>query len=143
MGGVLLALLRTRSAGCKAGLGLRAEDAEVRLGLPDEDATGGLARVGTVEAKPNAPDKIRDVRLGEIGVGAARTGCRALKALLDAAHEQVTIESSRAWVCSQHVSKCHRSPFVRAVARGPKATTSAALRGSEDEATERMGIGTA
>src|SRR5436309_9095144 len=72
VGGVLVALLCARPTGCCAGLDLRAEDAEVRLGLPDEDAAGGLAGVSAVEAESHAADQLRHVRLCEVGVGAAR-----------------------------------------------------------------------
>ena len=42
LGGVQLALFGTRLAHHRAGLDRRAEDAEIRLGLPDQDAAGGV-----------------------------------------------------------------------------------------------------
>jgi hypothetical protein len=107
MGGVLLALLGARPTGRRAGLDLRAEDAEVRLGLPDEDAAGGLAGVGAVEAESNAADQLRHIGLCEVGVGAARARRRAVDALFDAAHERITIENGGARVCLEHVSNRH------------------------------------
>src|SRR6266550_9524310 len=107
VGGVLLALLGARPTGCRAGLDLRAEDAEVRLGLPDEDAAGGLTGVGAIEAESNAADHLRHVRLCEVGIGAARARRCAVDALIDAAHQQVTIENAGARVCLEHVSDRH------------------------------------
>jgi hypothetical protein len=107
VGGVLLALLGARPTGCRASLDLSAEDAEVRLGLPDEDAGGGLANVGAIEAESNAADHLRDVWLCEIGVGATRARRRALDAVIDAAQHQVTIENAGARVCCEHVPNRH------------------------------------
>jgi hypothetical protein len=107
VGSVLLALLGARPTGCRAGRDRRAEDAEVRLGLPDEDAAGGLADVGAVEAESNAADHLPHVRLCEVGVGAARARRRAFDALFDAAQQQVTIENAGVRVCLEHVSNRH------------------------------------
>ena len=107
VGRVLLALLGACPTGCRAGLGFRAEDAEVRLGLPDEDASGGLAGVGAVEAESNAANHLRHVWLCEVGVGAARARRRAVDAVFDAAHQQVTIENGGARVCLEHVANSH------------------------------------
>jgi hypothetical protein len=78
----------------------------VRLGLPD-DAGGGLAGVGAVEAESNAADHFRYVWLCKVGIGAARAGRRALDALVDAAQQQVTIENAGARVGSEHVPNRH------------------------------------
>jgi hypothetical protein len=107
VGGVLLALFGTRPAGHRASLDLRTEDAEIRLGLPDEDATGGVAGVRAVEAEANAADQLLLVRLGEVGVGAARARRRAVNAILDAAQQHVAIERAGSWVCREHVSNRH------------------------------------
>jgi len=61
VGGVLLALLGAGPTGRHASLDLRAEDTKVGLGLSDEDAGGGLADVGAVEAESNATDHLRDI----------------------------------------------------------------------------------
>ena len=107
VGGKLLALLGARPTGCRARLDLRAEDADVRLGLPDQDAAGGLAGVGAVEAESNAADQLRDIWLREVGVRAARARRRAVEALFDAAHQRVTIENGGARVGLEHVSNSH------------------------------------
>src|SRR5512132_1101780 len=96
VGGVLVTLLGARPTGCRAGLDFRAEDADVRVGLPDQDAAGGLARVGAVEAESNAANHLRHVWLCEVRVRAARAGRSAVDALFDAAHQQVTIENGGA-----------------------------------------------
>jgi hypothetical protein len=111
VGGVLLALVGADPAGQRAGLGLRTEDAEIRLGLPDEDATGGLAGVGAVQAKTSAADQILHVRLGKVGIRAACARRGAVDAILDAAHKQVTIERARPWVCREHLSNRHVCSF--------------------------------
>jgi hypothetical protein len=112
VGGVLLALVTARSAGHCAGFDHGAEKAEIRLGLPDQDATGGVADVGAVQAEANAAELVVYVRLGEVGVGVARARRRAVDAVLDAAHQQVAIESDRTWVCLEHVSNCHLLSFL-------------------------------
>jgi hypothetical protein len=106
VGGVLLALLGARPAGCRAGLDRRAEDAEVRLGLPDEDAGGGLADVGAVEAESNAADHLPTSGYAR-SASAQLVRRRALDALIDAAQRQVTIENAGARVGSEHVPNRH------------------------------------
>jgi len=83
---VLVALVSARQTGHGTGLDRSAENAEIRLGLPDEDAAGGIANVGAVQAEANAAALLFYVRLSEVGVGAARARRRALDAVLDAAH---------------------------------------------------------
>jgi hypothetical protein len=107
VGGVLLALLGARPASYRAGLELRTEDAEIRLCLPDEDATGGLTDVGAVQAEANAADHLMHIRFGEVGVGVTRARRRALDAVLDTAQKQVTIERVGQWVCGDNLSNCH------------------------------------
>ena len=70
VGRVLLALLAAGAAGHRARLDRRAEDAEIGLGLSDEDSAGGTAGIGAVEAEANAADQLLYVRLAEVGVGA-------------------------------------------------------------------------
>ena len=107
MGGVLLALVTARPAGDRAGLNRSAENAEIRLGLPDEDATSGVADVGAVQTEANATKLLLYVRLGEVGVGVARARRRAVEAVLDAAHQLVAIERAGPWVCVENVSDRH------------------------------------
>jgi hypothetical protein len=112
VGGVLLALLGAGPAGHYASVDRSAENAEVRLGLPDEDATGGVAHVGAVQAEANAAELLLYVRLGEVGVGVARARRRAVDAVLDAADQQVAIERVGPWVCLEHVSNRHVLSFL-------------------------------
>ncbi len=107
VGGVLLALLGAGPAGYRAGLDLRTEEAEIRLGLPDEDATSDLTGVGAVQAEANAADHLLHIRFGEVGVGVTRARRRALDAVLDAAQKQVTIKRVGPWVCGENLSNCH------------------------------------
>jgi hypothetical protein len=107
VGRVLLALLTARLAGRCAGLNRRTENVEIRLGLPDEDAAGGVADVGAVQTEANATKLLSYVRLGEVGVGVARARRRAVAAVLDAAHQQVTIEKVGPWVSLENVSNRH------------------------------------
>ena len=101
VGRVLLALVGAGPARHRARLGRRAEDAEIGLGLPDEDSAGGTAGIGAVEAEANAADQLLYVRLAEIGVGAARARSRAVDALVDTAQKQVAVEGDGARVrCS-------------------------------------------
>jgi hypothetical protein len=53
MGGVEVALLGTDDAGRRTGVDARPHEAEIRCRLPRNDARGGVARVGTVEAESN------------------------------------------------------------------------------------------
>src|SRR5919198_1398271 len=84
---VALALLGACQAVRRARLDLRAESRKVGLGLARRDLTSRVARVGTVETKPDATDELLDVRLGQVGVGAGGTARRTVKARLDARKE--------------------------------------------------------
>jgi hypothetical protein len=111
VGGVLFALLSAGLAGHYASVDRSAENAEIRLGPPDEDATGGVADVGAVQAEANAAELLLHVRLGEVGVGVARACRGAVDAVLDAADQQVAIERAGPWVCLEHVSNRHVLSF--------------------------------
>ena len=57
-----------------AGFDRCAGQVEIRCGQAGEDAAGGVAEVGAVEAEANAADQLLHVLLAETGVGA--TGAR-------------------------------------------------------------------
>jgi len=80
-----LALLRAHPARGLACLEHRAEHRHVPLRLAAHDAARGSADIGTVKAQPAAPEHLRHVRFGNIGIRADRAGGRALGAGLDAA----------------------------------------------------------
>ena len=107
MGGVLLALVTARPAGDRAGLDGRAENAEIRLGLPDEDATGGGADVRAVQTEANATTLLLYVRLGEVGVGVARARRGTFDAIVDAAHQEAAIKSVRPRMCPENLLNRH------------------------------------
>jgi hypothetical protein len=104
---VLLALVGAGAAGHRARLDGRAEDAEIGLGLPEEDSACGSACVGAVEAEADAADQLLYVRLAEIGVGAARARSRAVDALVNTAQKQVAVEGDGARVRLQHLLNRH------------------------------------
>jgi hypothetical protein len=109
--GVLLAFRGARAAGYRAGLDDHAEDVGVRLCLPDDDAAGDVADVGAIEAETNAADHLLHVRLGQVGVGAARARRSADAAVFDAPEQQLSVESAGPWVCLEHVSNRHELSF--------------------------------
>jgi hypothetical protein len=92
---VPLAFVAGNATGRRARFDRCAQNAGIGRGLPRQDATRGDAHVAAVEAKADAADQLEDVRLGKRGIGAARAGPRALRALGDTALEQVTIERAR------------------------------------------------
>lgn len=116
VGGVPVALLRTREAGDGTGFDDCANETQIRRGLAGHDAAGRVAGVGAVEAETNAANHLPHVVLGEIGVGTTRTAGGTIEALGDTAQERVTIEARRLWVRLNDLSKGHVSPFVRAAA---------------------------
>ena len=107
VGRVLLAFLGAGAAGHCARLDRRAEDAEIGLGLPDEDSAGGVAEIGAVEAEANAADELQYVRLAEVGVRTARAHSRAVDALVDTAQKQVAVEGDGARVRLEHFVNRH------------------------------------
>src|SRR3954451_21491493 len=60
----------------------------IRVGLAAEDAPGVNARVGAIEAEPDAASQRFNIGLGEARVGADRARRRALGALVDARRER-------------------------------------------------------
>src|SRR3954468_6833789 len=75
----------TRGQACIKRCELRAR---VGVGLAAEDAPGVNARVGAVEAEPDAASQLGDVGLGEARVGADRARRRARGALVYARRER-------------------------------------------------------
>jgi hypothetical protein len=116
---VLLALVGAGTAGHRARLDRRPEDAQIGLGLPNEDSAGGTAGIGAVEAEANAPNQHMYVRLAEVGVGAARACSRAVDTLVDTAQKRLAVEGAGARVRPEHVVNGHVTlPSVRATAVG-------------------------
>jgi hypothetical protein len=60
----------------------------VRVGLAAEDAPGVNARVGAIEAEPDAASQRLNIGLGEAGVGADRARRGARGALVDTRRER-------------------------------------------------------
>src|SRR3954463_3855015 len=81
---VTLALGGAAATRGQARLKRRELHVRVRVGLTAEDAPGVNARVGAVEAKPDAASQFGDIGLGEARVGADRARRRARGALVDA-----------------------------------------------------------
>ena len=92
VGRVLLALVGAGAARHGARLDRGAEDAEIRLGVSDEDSAGGIAGIGAVEAEANAADQLLYVGLAEVGVRAAGAHSRAVDALVDTTQKQVAAD---------------------------------------------------
>src|SRR3954451_22257268 len=82
----------TRGQAC---LERRALRGRIRVGLAAEDAPGVNARVGAVEAEPDAPSQRFNVGLGEARVGADRARRRARRALVDARRERGDVGDER------------------------------------------------
>jgi hypothetical protein len=107
VGRVLLALVAAGSASHRARLDHRADDAEIGLGLPDDDSSGGIAGIGAVEAEASASDHLVYVWLAEAGVCAARARTCAVDALVDTAQKQVAVEGDGARVRLEHFVDRH------------------------------------
>src|SRR4051794_4950039 len=88
---VMRVTLALRGAGANRGqarLERRALRVRIRVGLAAEDAPGVNARVGAVEAEPDAASQRFDIGLGEARVGADRARRGARGALVDARRER-------------------------------------------------------
>src|SRR4051794_17888284 len=83
----------------------------IRVGLPAEDAPGVNARVGAVEAEPDAASQRFNIGLGEARVGAdsARRGARG--ALVDARRERGDVGDEWAPMCSEDLFDAHVVSF--------------------------------
>lgn len=83
--GVALAFLPAASTRRGARFELRANEAPVGLGLPEQDTPGCLAYVGAVEIQPDAANQVSKMfTLGQTGIGARRACLRAVEASFDA-----------------------------------------------------------
>jgi hypothetical protein len=85
---VTLALLGAGATRRQACLKRRQLRARVRVGLAAEDAPGVNARVGAIEAEPDAASQRFEIGLGQARVGADRARRGALGALVDARRER-------------------------------------------------------
>jgi hypothetical protein len=86
--GVTLALGGARPTRGQACLECRELRVRVGVALAAEDAPGVNARVGAVQAEPDAASQLGDIGLGEARVGADRARRRARGALVDARRER-------------------------------------------------------
>src|SRR4051794_35282622 len=83
----------------------------VRVGLAAEDAPGVNARVGAVEAEPDAASQRFDIGLGEARVGADRARRRARGALVDTRREGGYVGDERTPVRSEDRFDAHVLSF--------------------------------
>src|SRR3954463_5415889 len=79
----------------------------VRVGLAAEDAPGIYARVGAIEAEPDAASQRFDIGLGEARVGADRARRGARRALVDARRERGDVGDEWTPVCSEDLFDAH------------------------------------
>jgi len=80
---------------------------QVWVCLSAGDAAGSDARVGAVEAKPDAADQRADVVLGKARVGADNADGCAVRALVDAVHEHGQVCDQRPGVGLEDVFNGH------------------------------------
>jgi hypothetical protein len=114
VGGVPIALLGTGEAGHRTRFDDCPDQTQIRRGLAGQDAAGGVAGVGAVEAEANAAHHLPQVVLGEIGVRTAATAGGTIEALVDTAQERVAIEAHRLWMGVKDRLKGHVSPLAQA-----------------------------
>jgi hypothetical protein len=107
MGGMALALVRGCATRDQTGLQRGSLGVRVRVCLSADDAAGSNARVGAVEAKSDAADQCADVVLGKARVGADNADGRAVRALVDAVHEQGQVCDERPGVGLEDVFNGH------------------------------------
>lgn len=142
VGGMALALLRAGEAGRRTGFDDGADDAEIGLRLARHDAASGLARVGAIEAEPNATHHLLHVALDEIGVRTARTAGSTVEALSDTAQDSVVIQACRAWMQLDDLLKGHVLSFRSGSQRGDLERSSATVSSAVGTTSRRSsGIG--
>ena len=100
----------TRGQAC---LKRRALRVRIRVGLAAEDAPGVNARVGAVEAEPDAASQRFDIGLGEARVGADRARRGARGALVDARRERGDVGDEWAPMRSEDLFDAHVVSLVR------------------------------
>ena len=94
----------TRGQACLKRRQLRAR---VRVGLAAEDAPGVNARVGAVEAEPDAASQRFNIGLGEARVGADRARRGARGSLVDARRERGDVGDEWAPMRSEDLFDAH------------------------------------
>jgi len=102
-----LAFLAARATRGRTRFECQAEHTEISLCLPRQRTARRVAEIAAVQTEPNASQHVLDVGLGEASVGAARAAQGALRALADAAEEQLAVEVARARMGLHHVSNRH------------------------------------
>jgi hypothetical protein len=110
--GVPLALISAGTAGCGAGLGGRADDAEIGLRLARHHAAGGVTEIGAVKTQANAADHVSHVLLGERRVGASSARGGAVDAVFNAAKKRLAIDAGWVGMCRDDLSNTHVDPFL-------------------------------
>src|SRR3954451_10963005 len=85
----------------------------IRLGLAAEDAPGVNARVGAVEAQPDAASQRFNIGLGEACVGADRARRGARGALVDARRERGDVGDEWTPMRSEDLFDAHVLSFGR------------------------------
>src|SRR5262245_15541258 len=113
VGSVQLALLGAGQAGHRTGFDAGADDAKVGRCPSCQDASGGVANVGAVQAEPNASNQGGAVVLAETIVGARGTARDAVETLLNAAQDHVAIQGCRVWMQLEYLWKDHVLPLSR------------------------------
>ena len=108
---VQLALLGAGQAGDRTGFHAPADEAKVGRRLPRQDAGGGGANVGAVEVEPYAANQVGAIVFAETVVGACGTAGDAVETLLNAAQEQVAIQSCRVRMQLEYLWKDHVLPL--------------------------------
>jgi hypothetical protein len=83
----------------------------VRVGLAAEDAPGVNARVGAIEAEPDAASQRFNIGLGEARVGADRARRGARGALVDARRERGDVGDEWTPMCSEDLCDAHVLSF--------------------------------
>ena len=111
---VMRVTLALRGAGATRGqacLERRELRIRVRVGLAAEDAPSVNARVGAIEAEPDAASQRFNIGLGEAGVGADRARRRARAALVDARRECGDVGDERMSMRSEDSFDAHVLSF--------------------------------
>ena len=108
---VTLALGGARATRGQACLKRRQLRARVRVGLAAEDAPGVNARVGAIEADPDAASQLGDIGLGEARVGADRARRGARGALVDECRERGNVGDEWTPMRSEDLFDAHLLSF--------------------------------
>jgi hypothetical protein len=112
MGGVEVALACTDDAGRRTGFDHCPHEAKIRRGLPGDDAAGGVASVGAVEAQSNDAYHLLNIGLAQAGVGTGRATGGTVETLLYTTDESVPIDPGRLWMQLDDLLKGHVLPSL-------------------------------